>query len=307
MSASGGQSSRKGFQDYREERPQRNQTYSGGDVREYNSQYRDGNPDRETYSGVKDQYGKRDSYGNRENYGKRERESYANRDVYESGNRNEPRGYEEGSRIVERRKEDGRRGRGGSRGGYKESRGGGREQPRDSQVKHSGGRGKNAADYERQFSGGGRDDRAIIERQNSSGRDPEQQYKRQNEGERETGVQDYSGTRYRNDLVDRVPARTYEKPSPKSYYTLSATDDEKLMDEDYVQNVTASIQDMNVTVTGDKRSFKDREKPKAPGTPRSQTVSQQFEERREGKSDFRNSVALTSWKGFGCWNFLFHI
>ncbi|XP_052237150.1 serine/arginine repetitive matrix protein 1-like isoform X2 [Dreissena polymorpha] len=69
--------------------------------------------------------------------------------------------------------------------------------------------------------------------------------------------------------TDRVSEKAYEKPSPKSYYTLSATDDEKLLDEDYAQNVgggvQASIKDMNVTVTGDRRTFgKEAEGPHVP-------------------------------------------
>ena len=100
-------------------------------------------------------------------------------------------------------------------------------------------------------------------------------------------MQDTGGNRSKSDLIDRPPKRSYEKPTPKSYYTLSVTDDEKLMDEDYMQGVTPGLQDMNVTVTGDRRSFKDRENQRSrlPAATRGQGssgVQQGFEDRREG-------------------------
>lgn len=68
-------------------------------------------------------------------------------------------------------------------------------------------------------------------------------------------------TRYRGDVTERTSARTFEKPSPKSYYTLSVTDDEKLGEIEDSDYLAGGVQDMNVTVTGDRRSFKDRARP----------------------------------------------
>lgn len=278
-------SNRRGYSEFKgDRRPPNQRTYSGEDNQDYDQQWNDdyNNSHRENYS-TRDSYGRRDNYGKRDNFGNSEH--YGNRD--ETGYRNENRNFrEKGERggFRDRNKEGGRGGgrgreKGRERGGFRENRMGSREE-RESPSKQGGGRGKNSYDYERQHSGGGkenRDNRPSFDRQQSGGRDIEPQQRRQHEGrsDRDPGVHDVGGSKYKNESADRPVPRAYEKPSPKSYYTLSVTDDEKLMEEDYVQGVTTGIQDMNVTVTGDKRSFKERDRPRSSTTPRGQGSSQQ--------------------------------
>ncbi|XP_045177775.2 protein CASC3-like [Mercenaria mercenaria] len=248
-----------------------------------------GNRDRDNYGNRdRDNYGNRDrdSHGNRDrdqdNYGNRDRDNYRNRGQYDESSQGR------GKRDYQDRSE-GRGGfRGRGRGGFKDNRRENRRDfgNRDNVDQQSGGRSnREHANYERQYSGGR--DGQNYERQNSGGRDGENQFRRQG-GNRQSRTEPDSpqqeNTRYRGgELTERPPARSFDKPTPKSYYTLSVTDDEKLgemEDVEYSPPAKGGVQDLNVTVTGERRSFnKDRPRP-----PRSQDYVQQssVEERRDG-------------------------
>ncbi|KAL4216919.1 nuclear-transcribed mRNA catabolic process [Mactra antiquata] len=303
---SDGGPSRRNYSDIKDDRNTRNRSYSDRE-RDFRGQdnYNDRNDfrGRDNYEDrERGNFGKRgrggfsnDNQYERDNNRDRGYGNRGNRGQYDNQDDRGPRSPDNNNRPSFRGGPRGGRGRG--RGDPVENRRDNRRDYREDNQSNEGRSNRDRGNYDRKYSGprdpeqierqtsGGRDrehyerqnsggrDRQNYDRQSSAGHDNEGQVRKQNEGrgrtEPEPSQQEYSSRRYSgSEPQSRIPTRSYNKPTPKSYYTLSVTDDEKLTgdmdDGEYSPPVKGGISDLNVTVTGDKRSFKDRPRQQRP-------------------------------------------
>ena len=235
---------------------------------------------RENYSNQQN-YEKRDNFGNRNNFGNK----IDNRNNYRSQNK---RGnYSDNQRENIDERGDNRRNYGDytKEDNYRSGnfKGGNNTNPsRYNRDEHGSGRnevskesnheGSNIYDrqsgYSRQKSGEyKRDGPSRYERQNSGGRNQDRSeskdFQKSHSPTREVKRSTLSSYSYHGD-ADRKSGSTYSKPSPKSYYSLSAMDDEISVTDnleydeiEYGQIQKEDMHDFNVTVTegGSRRSM----------------------------------------------------